>query len=211
MKTGNMLLRLHNFDLDENIRKETTRDYIMNGKYDCKVCVWFKKCFDFPKFDGFNGYAFDCLNYVPLENFNKDKIIEGKIIVRDNGDIQFFNPFDIENEKIKRMYVLNLTKEAEFLGWHGHKFEKKWCVCLKGFAKIGIIKIDDFDNPSEDLTPEWYILKENDCEILSIPAGYANGVMKFTNIEHCKVLFFSDKTVSESENDDYRFDSKKWR
>jgi dTDP-4-dehydrorhamnose 3,5-epimerase len=208
MKTGNKLLYEFNFDLDREIFKETLHEFVINGKYGCDSCVWFKKCFDLP--DN-NGYAYECLNYVLLEKFNKDKIIQGKIILREDGDIQFFNPFHIDLEKIKRMYVIDLFKENEFRGWHGHKKEKKWCICLKGFAKVGIIKIDNFDNPSDDLKPEWYILRENDCEILYIPNGYANGVMKFTNLDDCKVLFFSNKTVSESESDDYRFDNKKWR
>lgn len=177
----------------------------------CLDCMYFKKCVDtlYDKIPDTLKFVQNCKNYLFNGNEIKDKIIKGGIYHDDYGSILFNNNFHINLNNIKRFYVSLMVNKYHFKGWHGHKIEGKYCLCLTGIAKIGMVKIDNFQNPSKDLISEWYILKENDCEILYIPGGYANGLMSIVNIES-KVLFFSTMSISESMDDDYRYDKDMW-
>ena len=143
------------------------------------------------------------------DNMSKPEIFTGGLVKNEDGSIQFNNDFKIKLLDIQRYYTISLFNK-NFRGWHGHKQEHKYCLCLDGSVKIGAVEIDNWDNPSKNLIPLWYDLKEDDCKILHIPGGYANGVMNLNDTDS-RIMFFSNFTLSESENDDYRFLPKYWR
>ena len=61
---------------------------------------------------------------------------------------------------------------------------------------------------SKKLKAKKIFLSENNPQILFVPKGYANGIM---NLEpNSKLLVFSDMTLLESGNDDYRFAYDYW-
>jgi len=181
---------------------------------DCLKCFYFEKCVDtlYDKIPIGIKFVQNCKNYLFEHDIIKNRIIKGGIYYDEFGNLLFNNDFRIDLNKIKRFYIVSLDNRYQFKGWHGHKKEEKYCLCLSGMVKTGMVKIDNFDNPSRDLVSEWYILKENDCEILHIPGGYANGLMKIDkNNNQSKVLFFSNMSISESANDDFRYGVDIWR
>lgn len=91
--------------------------------------------------------------------------------------------------------------------WHGHKNEKKLIKVLSGKFLVGVIKIDDWENPDKTIDPEMVEMDIN-SDLLSIPEGYANGAMNLE--ENSKIMYFSSSTLEDSLSDDYRFDSKYW-
>ena len=92
--------------------------------------------------------------------------------------------------------------------WQGHQFEKKWFYCSEGSFIINILKIDDFINPSPLLVPEKIVLDSSKPSFLELPGGYATGIK--ATAENSKLTVFSDYSLDESKNDDYRFSDNKW-
>ena len=137
---------------------------------------------------------------------NKANTIESKSYSDERGELIAFNSFNMS--LIKRMYEIIPQNTKIIRAWQGHKIENKWFYCISGKFKINLIKIDNFENPSDEQEIEEYILDEYNPKILHIPGGYLNG---FKAIEkNSKLIIFSDIALNELENDDYRFDNTLW-
>src|SRR5690606_10111543 len=92
----------------------------------------------------------------PISNSN---YLEGKKHQDERGIITFNNDFDAS--QVKRIYTIE-NHSTEFIrGWQGHKIEQRWFACMKGSFEISVIKVDDFENPSKDLTIQKYLLTDD--------------------------------------------------
>jgi len=133
------------------------------------------------------------------------KIIDGGIAVDDRGKLTFVNDFDFKN--VKRFYMVENHTEGFIRAWHAHKKEGKYVFVPSGNILIGLVKIDDWDNPqNKDINI--YILSAAKPQVLYIPPGYANGFMNL--VKETKVIFFSTSTLKESMGDDIRYAWDKW-
>ena len=79
---------------------------------------------------------------------------------------------------------------------------------LKEVLKIKLVKIDDWENPSNDCEVLEYELLENKPQVLYIPNGFANGFKAIE--EDSKLMILSNYGLNEIEDDHYRFDSANW-
>jgi dTDP-4-dehydrorhamnose 3,5-epimerase len=129
----------------------------------------------------------------------------GKFI-DDRGSLLFYNSIDFN--KIKRQYFIKNHNINFIRAWHGHKREFKFVTVVAGTAKICLVKIDDWVNPSKNLEIKNFILSSDKPSILYIPAGYANGFMNLT--ENTIFQFLSSSTTEESLEDDFRFRYDYW-
>ena len=134
-------------------------------------------------------------------------LIEGGFYTDQRGRLDFVNDFDLE--KIRRFYFTTNLEVNNFRGWQGHKVEMRWFYCVKGSFKVELIKIDNWENPSNDLRIETYDLAEDEPKILYIPSGYLNGFLSLE--ENSKMMIMSDYKLGALVGDEFRFDSKKWR
>ena len=137
---------------------------------------------------------------------NKPFVINGDLAVDDRGELMFVNQFNLES--VKRFYVVSNHKQGFIRAWHAHKVESKYVFIVNGTALISTVKIDDWNNPSSDLTIDKFVLTSKKPSILYIPCGYANGFKTLST--DTKIIFFSTSTLEDSINDDYRFDAYKW-
>jgi len=129
-------------------------------------------------------------------------IIQGGIHQDDRGKIVFANDFDLVD--VRRLYHISHHNTETIRAWQGHKVEAKWFHCTVGSFLVKLIKIDNWENPSLELEIETHTLSADDSQVLYIPPGYTNG---FKAIEpNSSLLVFSDATLEESKNDDFRFD-----
>jgi dTDP-4-dehydrorhamnose 3,5-epimerase-like enzyme len=136
----------------------------------------------------------------------KPLIINGDLAVDDRGELMFANQFDMS--LVKRFYVVTNHKQGFIRAWHAHKKESKYVFVVSGTALISTVRIDDWRNPSSDLSFDKFILSSKKPAILHIPNGYANGFKTLST--HTNIMFFSTSTLKESMDDDYRFDAYKW-
>lgn len=134
------------------------------------------------------------------------QIIQGGTHEDARGRLIFFNDFDMTT--IKRLYVIEHPHIETVRAWQGHKKEEKWFYVITGGFKVALVEPDDWENPSENLEAEEYILKAEDNRILYIPGGRANGFKAL--FPGSKMMVFSSFTVEESSNDNYRFDKALW-
>lgn len=134
------------------------------------------------------------------------KIIEGEIFRDERGRISSLNAFRFQG--VERFYFIHHPDTSVIRGWHGHQHEKKWFYCVKGAFTVGLVEIDDWERPSENLKAEKYHLTETDSKIICVPEGYAN-IIK-ASIPDSVLLVFSGKTLPEAYSDSWRYDKKLW-
>jgi len=137
---------------------------------------------------------------------NNANIINTEKYSDERGLLISFNSFDMS--VIKRMYEIIPANTEIIRAWQGHKIEHKWFYCISGKFKVNLIKIDNFENPSEVQIIEEYILDSQEPKILHIPGGYLNGFKSLE--ENSKLIVFSNTGLNELESDDYRFDKTLW-
>jgi dTDP-4-dehydrorhamnose 3,5-epimerase len=133
-------------------------------------------------------------------------LIQGGKHEDERGTIQFINDFDLKD--IRRFYTIHHHNTQVIRAWQGHKIESKHFYVLQGKFIVAWVEIDDFENPSDDLTAEYEILNANQSSVLFIPPGYANGIK--AQQPDSKIAVFSNKTLKESEKERIRYPSEKW-
>ena len=134
------------------------------------------------------------------------KVIDGEIFRDERGQISSLNAFRFPG--VERFYFIHHPDTSVIRGWHGHKHEKKWFYCVKGAFTIGLVEIDDWENPSPALNAQKYHLTEEESRIICVPEGYANCIK--ASIPGSVLLVFSGKTLPEAYSDSWRYDNKLW-
>lgn len=132
--------------------------------------------------------------------------LEGNIFSDERGKLFFNNEFDLSS--IKRMYFIENKASTIIRGWQGHQIEKRWFIAVKGNFKICVVKIDNWDNPSDFLKVEEFYLDSDSFKILYVEEGSATSIQSLK--EESKLLCFSDYTLGEVD-DNYKFHSEKWK
>ena len=134
------------------------------------------------------------------------KVIEGGIFIDHRGKITHVNSLDMS--EVKRFYVIHHDNAEAIRAWHAHQIEKKWFYCIKGSFTTAFVKIDNWENPSNNLKPEIYELSANQSKIISIPEGYANGIK--ANDPDSILLVLSNKTLDVAVHDSWRYNANMW-
>lgn len=134
------------------------------------------------------------------------ELIEGEIFNDHRGQISSMNTFKFG--EVERYYFIHHPDASIIRGWHAHQFEKKWFQCVKGSFSLAFVKIDDWDNPSKDLTPEIFELSEAKSEIICLPEGYANCIK--AHEKDSVLMVFSGKRIPEAYDDSWRYEANTW-
>ena len=137
---------------------------------------------------------------------NFSYMTEGGMFSDNRGTVSFVNDFNLA--PVKRFYLITHPDTDIVRAWQGHKIECKWFYCTKGSFEIKVVEIDDWVNPSKELVIESYILTANKSQVLAVAEGYATGIRALEI--GASLMVFSDKTLDEAKNDDYRFDKNYW-
>ncbi|MCY0979379.1 WxcM-like domain-containing protein [Chryseobacterium wangxinyae] len=127
-------------------------------------------------------------------------LLEGKKHQDERGIITFNN--DFVASQIKSIYTIENHSTDFIRGWQGHKVEQRWFACMKGSFEISVIAVDNFTNPSKDLTIQKYLLKDDALTYLRIPAGYITAIRARNG--KSKLLVLADHEMGEI-SDEYRY------
>jgi dTDP-4-dehydrorhamnose 3,5-epimerase-like enzyme len=138
-------------------------------------------------------------------NLTKPILISPEKFDDKRGTLYAYNNFNIENLGIKRTFSI---KVENFRGWHGHQKENNWFKVTSGMLKILLVKPDSWDKPSFNIKPQEFVIKAEDHQIIFVPAGYVSAIKSL--VEGSILQVFSNKTLEESLQDDYRFSSDRW-
>jgi len=130
--------------------------------------------------------------------------IKGGQHIDKRGKVSFVNDFLMDS--CHRFYQITHDNTKFVRAWQGHKIESKWFYCIKGGFEVKLIKPDCWEMPSRIIESYNFEIHQKITEVLYIPPGYLNG---FRAIEpDSSFIIFSDKDISSSKADDYRFDKK---
>ncbi len=134
------------------------------------------------------------------------KVIKGEIYKDQRGQISSINNFRFSG--VERVYTIHHPDVSVVRGWHAHQFEKKWFYCIKGRFSIGLVKLDNWDNPSPDLKADIIKLRDDNSKIICVPEGYANCIK--AQEKDSILLVLSGKILEEALLDSWRYDSSMW-
>lgn len=135
------------------------------------------------------------------------KIIQGGNFSDHRGTISYVNDFSFQG--IERFYIISNSEENPIRAWQGHKLDAKNFYCINGSFKIHFIKIDNWENPSRDLSIETIMVSESDSKVVHIPSGYANAIESLE--ENSKLISFSTLPLANVKEDDVRYPSDYWK
>ena len=135
------------------------------------------------------------------------KIIQGGNFSDHRGTISYVNDFKFSD--IERFYIISNSEGNPIRAWQGHKLDTKNFYCLTGSFNIHFIKIDNWENPSKELTVETIYVSANDSKIVHIPAGYANAIESLE--KDSKLISFSTLPLANVGDDDVRYASDYWK
>ena len=134
------------------------------------------------------------------------KLIQGSNFYDERGGLRFFNNFNMT--EIVRMYEILPGDTHTIRAWQCHQREKKWFYCHAGSFIMNLIQIDDFEAPSKDVVPKRIELRSETPSVLEISGGYATGFK--AQEENSRLIVFSNFSLEESKNDDFRFPVDHW-
>ena len=137
---------------------------------------------------------------------NEVTVFSGKTHIDSRGTLIYFNEFDLAT--IKRMYIIEHSDTNIIRAWQGHQKEQKWFYIISGSFKIILIKIDNWQNPSADLSAREFILTQYNYQVLHVEGGYVSGFRALK--PNSRLMIFSDFSLMESLGDDFRYDKHKW-
>ncbi|RTZ06734.1 WxcM-like domain-containing protein [Flavobacterium sp. GSP6] len=137
----------------------------------------------------------------------KPKIIAGGNFSDHCGTVSYVNDFSFNG--IERFYIISNSDAHPVRAWQGHKLDSKNFYCLSGSFRIHYVKIDDWEQPSKDLTIETVTLLASESKMLHIPAGYANAIESLES--HSKLLSFSTLPLHNVSDDDVRYEANYWK
>lgn len=127
-------------------------------------------------------------------------LLEGKRHRDERGLITFNNEFDAS--QIKRIYTIE-NRSVDFVrGWQGHKIEQRWFASMNGSFEISVIEVDNFENPSKNVTIQKYRLNDKTLSYLHVPAGCITAIQALEN--QSKLLVLADHALGEVQ-DEFRF------
>lgn len=135
-----------------------------------------------------------------------NRLIQGSSYSDERGKLNFFNFFDMA--EVVRFYEIVPASTDVIRAWQGHQYEKKWFYCNSGAFYVKLIKIDNFDSPSDNLICENFLLDSDKPVLLEISGGYATGFKAAK--DNSRLLVFSNFTLEESKLDDFKYPLSKW-
>ena len=115
------------------------------------------------------------------------------------GNLYYNNSFDASI--VRRIYViennLGVTRR-----WQGHKIEQRWFTAISGSFNLQLILVDNWNEPSINLSKIDFELSSKSLDVLHIPGGYLTSIEAVS--DNSVLLVMSDYAFNEI-NDEYRF------
>lgn len=125
--------------------------------------------------------------------------IQGGFAEDARGRIRFANDFDMS--QVKRFYIIK-NKDIDLIrGWRAHRIEQRWFYVLSGSFVIDIVKIDDWEHPTQSALVEKIHLNDADHKVFHLSTGYATTIQATS--ENAELLVFGDYEIEHASKDDY--------
>jgi dTDP-4-dehydrorhamnose 3,5-epimerase len=123
---------------------------------------------------------------------DQPKIITGDLHADARGTVRFINDFNMS--LVVRLYSIE-PAPGTIRAWQGHREETKWFYVTRGSL---IVKTLNMFNHLRSV----FILNDAKPAVLEIPGGHYTGFV--SDVTGAVLMVFSDCSVAQSMNDDYR-------
>lgn len=127
--------------------------------------------------------------------------IDGANFEDQRGSIRFVNLFDLKN--VRRFYIINNLDTSVLRGWSAHKVESRWFYVIRGSFMIDIVKIDDWEVPSQNLQVTKTVLSYEENKVLHLTSGYGTMIQAIN--PNSELLVFSDFGIENANDDNYKY------
>ena len=134
------------------------------------------------------------------------QLMPGGLSVDDRGSVAFVNAADLTG--FVRFYLVRNHARSFVRAWHGHRQERKLVTVVTGAALVCCVRVDNWERPSPDLAVYRFVMAAETPAALAIPPGFVNGSMSLR--DETTICYFSDATIEQSADDDYRFPARTW-
>ena len=128
------------------------------------------------------------------------QVFSGGISLDDRGHLRYFNDLPLNTV---RMYVVDNHDTGFVRAFHGHLKESKLVFVPQGMAHFicfPILSSECYDEMYKGIRE--FTLSSKVPQMLLIPAGWYHGYKTFS--QDTQVIFFSDRTLNQSIDDDVR-------
>ncbi len=132
--------------------------------------------------------------------------IQGAKFEDHRGEMVFCN--DLNLSAVQRFYRIKPADTTLVRGWQGHHKESKWFHCVRGSFVLNTVRVENFDSPDESIRPDVYNLQADSPEVVHVSGGMCTAIK--ASAPDSELLVFSDCSVADSAEDDYRFPLEKW-
>lgn len=141
-----------------------------------------------------------------ISDIKQPTVITGGVSVDDRGTVSFHNAIDLQHWQ--RFYFVSNHEVGFIRAWHGHKKEQKLAVPVNGTFLLSCVQIDDWEEPSQELKTQQFVLSSTSPKALFIPHGFANGFKSLT--KNSTIMFLSSSSLEDSQSDDFRYEWNYW-
>ena len=124
-------------------------------------------------------------------------IIRGGISLDNRGQIRYVNEFDMSS--IKRFYIIQNSDTELIRGWRAHRIEDRWFYVISGSFEINIVQIDNWDQPSVDLSILKYNISAEELQLIHLPAGYGTAIRALD--KNSELLVFANYGLEHASSD----------
>lgn len=128
------------------------------------------------------------------------KLLKGGNYKDDRGVLKYNNTFDAS--EVKRLYTISNAHENLIRAWQGHKVEKRWFSAISGKFLIRLIKIDNWLEPSKNLTVLQFKICSESLNVLFVPSGFVSSIQSLDS--EGLLLAMSNYALGEI-NDEIRY------
>ena len=130
-------------------------------------------------------------------------IIKGGISLDNRGQIRYVNEFDMSS--IKRFYIIQNSDTELIRGWRAHRIEDRWFYVISGSFEINIVEIDNWDQPSVDLSILKYNISAEELQLIHLPAGFGTAIRALE--KNSELLVFANYGLEHASSDNYTWPS----
>ena len=136
----------------------------------------------------------------------KATLITGNTFTDHRGILRYVN----ENSPgyFCRFYIITHTDINVVRAWQGHKIEEKAFYVISGSFTIAVVQPQNFDVLSDNETPVFFNLSEDNGQFLRVPGGCYTGIKASTL--NATLLVLSSLDIEKSKADDFRQPANRW-
>ena len=136
----------------------------------------------------------------------KATLTAGNTFTDHRGILRYVN--EINPGYFCRFYIITHPNINVVRAWQGHRIEEKAFYVINGSFAIAVVQPENFDRLSDNETPVFFNLSEDNGQFLRVPGGCYTGIKALSL--NASLLVLSSLHIDKSKADDFREPADRW-